>query len=102
MTSCTFLVIEQGKQKEARRWLLEFWDKRQGKKATPSRPCRISFTRLYRQQRIHSKNQDDLHAIAQQCLKTNHLLAAHIVYELLDKTERHHAKSFLSKAPLRL
>ena len=50
-----FLVIEQGKQKKQDDGFLSFGINDKAKKATPTCSCRISFIRLYRQQRIHSK-----------------------------------------------
>jgi len=100
-----FSVIEQGKQKEARRWLLEFWDKRQGKKKPHPLSLAVYHLLGYIANKEYiQKNQDDLHAIAQQCLKTNHLLAAHIIYELLGKTEPYHteASAFFEQSTIKV
>ncbi|BCA97306.1 hypothetical protein TUM19329_36670 (plasmid) [Legionella antarctica] len=100
-----FLVIEQGRQKEAERWLLDFGNKRHALKTLHPLTLAVYHLLGYTANKEYiRKNQDNLHALAQQCIKTNHLLAAHIVYELIDKIEQHQAEStiFFEQSAIKL
>ena len=97
-------TIEQGNQKGAYNWLRDF-NTAHSKKALHPLALAIYHLLCYMADKEHLKQSlDKLYTDTQQCIKKNHRLAAHILYELLDKTGPHQAEAsaFLNQSAITL
>lgn len=100
-----FKVIEQGNHKDVNRRLINFREKSHDK--IPPHPLAIAVYHLLgymtNKQYVH-QHQNDIDASLQECISKNHLLAAHILYELLGITEQHQkeATAFFQQSAIKL
>lgn len=96
-------VIEQGNQTQASKWLSE---SRKIIDEGAFSPLTLAIYHLlsYMSDKTHLKNNMNvLYAHLNQSIQTNHVLAAHIFYELLEKTKEHETEActFLTQSPFK-
>ena len=96
--------IEKGEQKEISRYLKELLKHVDYSSIQPLSLAICCLLRFVTDKNYIANSCDQLHIFVMQFIQKNHLMAAHILYELLEKIEKYQAESqaFLEKSEITL